>query len=465
LTKGAGLSGVPGGAAAVARPARAAPVVRLEAVMQDDTWIKVGLIFALLVFLGCGAYGFVCMSKVGSETEEKDCLVKQIRALREKRDTHKLEIEKLRLEALERKIDTDLAEWQGRIVKGDSKRLDSVQKTFQKLKEMRRAVRAHLTRLRGEVSDKMESGDSGDPGAKDRGQGQSIDALRKDQNLSDAEYTEERNRLKTIREDLERDVRREKLRYDGRYEERVKGRSGLETEYAQIKEELRRYMVREPLGPDKSYDGVVLTFDIRTGQVEIDIGERHGVRRGMRFEVFQLRQGERRVHKGYIVVRDVAPELSDCQVFDRDVSLPSCPGCGYTGRLPEERFCPYCAGGGSAAGTKFQQLSGLSTKTTLGMKQHEPIIVGDLLHNPLFAPGRKLRIAVKGDQENPVHPDFPFQLFVNAVRRHGNILDEEVGAQTDLLLAGKFAQAHVRKARELGLRILHHSEVFNFLRY
>ena len=95
------------------------------------------------------------------------------------------------------------------------------------------------------------------------------------------------------------------------------------------------------------------------------------------------------------------------------------------------------------------------------MNPNDPIVVGDLIRNPLFDPDRKLRFAVKGD---PLHINFRTEDLMSAIRWHGGLIDPDVGAQTDVLLAGKWATEESRRARELGIKVLHHYELFNFLR-
>ncbi|MHC4507316.1 MAG: BRCT domain-containing protein, partial [Planctomycetota bacterium] len=143
--------------------------------------------------------------------------------------------------------------------------------------------------------------------------------------------------------------------------------------------------------------------------------------------------------------------------------LPRCPAGDYTASQPEELFCPYHAGAGGA-GARAQLLKAIPKEVNMGMKVEDPIVVGDLVGNPFFEPGKRLHFAVKGDPDNPVVREFKTEDFVAAIRWHGGIIDADLGAQTDVLLTGKYAADDVRKARELGVDILRQYETFDFLR-
>jgi hypothetical protein len=179
----------------------------------------------------------------------------------------------------------------------------------------------------------------------------------------------------------------------------------------------------------------------------------------MRFAVFRIGGGGRRSHKGFIDVRVLERETSTCTILVRDTNLGRCPSCGYIATLPEETFCPYCTGG--SQGLHVQRLSASPMMTQIKMNPNDPIVVGDLLRNPLFNPEKRLRFAVKGEALSSRYKEDDV---LEAIRWHGGKIDSEIGAGTDVLLRGKWADEESRRARELGLKVLYHFEVFDFLR-
>jgi hypothetical protein len=182
----------------------------------------------------------------------------------------------------------------------------------------------------------------------------------------------------------------------------------------------------------------------------------------MRFEVFRMQQGVRRIRKGYLVVRSASRETASCIIVNMAIRLPRCPADGYTARYPEEQFCPYDTG--SAGGLVVQRLSASPKEINLGMDADHPIVAGDLIQNPLYESGTKLHFAVKGESENPVSRKWDSEDFIRAIKWHGGLIDADVSAQTDVLLTGKYANEETRKARELGVKVLRQYEVFDFLR-
>jgi hypothetical protein len=306
-----------------------------------------------------------------------------------------------------------------------------------------RVQRLESTRL--EIERYFASGENG------------LQTVRRRKDDMEQEFSERRSELQAKIDDALKELTKAKHRYERIKEEKRKERSRHNTELARAKDELERASARDPIEVDVAADGAILNSDIEGRLVVISIGEQQGVKRGMRFEVFQLRNGGRRVRKGFVDVRSVDRETASCTIIERKIKLPRCPSCGYVGRYAEEQFCPNCTGGGIL----FQRLRASPRESSLGINPSDPIVVGDLIQNPLFDPGMKLRFAVKGD---PLHTDYRTEDLMTAIRWHGGVIDSDVGAQTDVLLAGKWATEESRKASELGIHVLHHYELFNFLR-
>ena len=425
--------------------------------MNQDNMLKVGLIVSIVMFLLFGGLGFYFMSQLGS-TEKPDSLVDVLTRLEERKKDFKEQIADLEVKIEEKDEGIVRTEWAAEIVEAHLKQLRRAWELYKMLKRARDSHHESLKRADGSISDLREGGS-----VEDAGGAPSLRSLRGEKDKLEEGYQQRRNDLQTGSDEISKDLTKVKLRHTRDYDEKRDDRSRRETEYVQIREELQKFMIREPPAVDVGYDGRALTVDIESRQVVVNIGERHGVRRGMRFEVFQLRHGDRRVHKGFLVVRSLGRETASCIIMDKAIALPRCPADGYTARHPEEQFCPYDSGG-EAGGLHVQELSSPPKMGNMGMNLNDPIVVDDLVQNPLFAPGRKLHFAVKGDSDNPVHKSYKMEDFVAAVRWHGGVVDPELSAETDVLVAGKYAMEDVRKAREFGIRVLYQYELVDFLR-
>jgi hypothetical protein len=415
--------------------------------------IKVALIVMVLFFLLFGGLGFYYMSQVGSEQKEGS-LEKELAEQKAQREQLLEDIAKL---AADVEVQEDLLaerKEQKEAVTDHVKRLRVARDSFKNHAEIRQSHSENIQATERRVSSALDGG--GEENAP------TIQALRTKKEEFEEQYTKRRDELQNTSDDITKELTKQTLRYRRRYEEKRKLRDRLETEIVQIREELQRFMVRDLPEVDMGHDGIVLTVDIESRQAVINVGRRQGIKCGMRFEAFQLRQGSRRVRKGYLVVRSAGRETASCIIVDMAIRLPRCPGDGYTARYPEERFCPFCTG--SAGGARVQRLSAIPKETNLGMDPENPIVAGDLIQNPLYESGRELHFAVKGDTESPLSEKWKTEDFIAAIKWHGGLVDADLTAQTDVLLAGKYAMDETRRARELGVRVLRQYEVFDFLR-
>ena len=415
---------------------------------SQDNVPQIVLISLIAVFVLTGGLGFYFMSQLGNESKPESLTYERKVQEDNERET-RAEIEGLRKRIEE--VDTKIAggfdgkERQLRLRGDQFSRLKMARAGFLMRRDIHTGRVERLESTRREVERYFASGEHG------------LRTVRSRKDDMEQEFQERRSELQARIDDAQKELTKAKHRYERKKEEKRKDRSRLNTALARAKDELERASARDPIEVDVAADGVVLNSNIEGRLVVVDIGEQQGVKRGMRFEVFQLRNGGRRVRKGFVDVRSVDRETASCIIIDRKIRLPRCPACGYIGRYPEEQFCPNCTGGGIL----FQRLRASPRESSLGMNPSDPIVVGDLIQNPLFDAGRKLRFAVKGD---PLHTNFRTEDLMTAIRWHGGVIDSDVGAQTDVLLAGKWATEESRKASELGIHVLYHYELFHFLR-
>lgn len=241
---------------------------------------------------------------------------------------------------------------------------------------------------------------------------------------------------------------------------REKGR--LEKERDERRIRIEQLVNREPVigGGALPPVGQVLESSSETRTAVISIGGRLGVKRGMRFEVYQVRYGNRRVGKGYVEVKSVGPETSTCGIIVREVVLPRCPVCSYTAEQPEEQYCPRCTAPGSPQA--YQRLLGSPKVEVTGSSLTDPIVKGDLVYNPLFklGGGRRFVVAGEGLVEGK---DYEKANVERVVQSYGGVVEKELGSGTEAVIALRGGKEVVGRAQELGVPIVREFELFRYL--
>ena len=423
----------------------------------DDGLTKVALAVLIILFIVFAALGFLFMTQLGSP-EKPDTLIAEVESLNSDIKRVKKEIDDWEVKIVAKEKEVAAVKWE--IIKEQSQadRLRLSRARFQTLQAVNERWTSTLEGTRTTVADYLERGGSvPDLGGKSEPYGYQPLAERKDsQERDNAQVI---SKLDSSIDEARNELTKANNRYTRRYDDKRSLRSQLETSLDQAKDELQKASQREPADLQVTVDGVVLSTDLASGQIVINIGENHGVKRGMRFEVFRVREGGRRSRKAFIDVRVVERETAVCMILDQDINLGRCPSCQYTAQLPEEALCPYSTGSGQ--GLHVQRLSASPKMTAIKMNENDPIVIGDFVQNPFFAPKKSLHFAVKGE---PLSVQFKTEQILAAIRWHGGVVDAEVGAGTDALLAGKWAIEETRRAKELGIQVLHHYLVFDFMR-
>jgi len=235
--------------------------------------------------------------------------------------------------------------------------------------------------------------------------------------------------------------------------------TGLRNVLSDLRRKVEDLVTREAPG-GLAPVGKVLTSDPEHNLAVISCGTRHGVKPGMRFEVFQVRRGNTRVRKGFVEVKTSHPEVSSCAIVVKEVRLPRCPVCSYTAEDPKEMYCPRCTRPGTSQGA--QRLSSSPKIVLRGKSLADPIVKGDLIFNPLFSPGSKRRYAVSGQPLIRRHKDYSVDAIKKSIEFHGNLVQERLDAKTDVLVALRGGE-DVKRARELGIVIVYGWQLFRYL--
>ena len=157
-------------------------------------------------------------------------------------------------------------------------------------------------------------------------------------------------------------------------------------------------------------DGTILVSEAKDGFVVIDRGFAHHLRNGTRFTVFTKRGGKI-VTKGQIQVTAVQERISTARVLE--------------------------------------ELDG-----------NDPLITGDMLHNPVYDPEHARSFAIRGDFQRFSHAEI-----ARFIQESGGRLDQNLSINVDFLVAGDNAQTDLDLATKLGMSIISENQLLDFLRY
>lgn len=180
-------------------------------------------------------------------------------------------------------------------------------------------------------------------------------------------------------------------------------------------------------------DGAILSLDIPTRFCVIDLGRINGVHRGMRFDVMRSRQNKM-VRLATIEVTKVGSSTSEAAILNEPSIKKVCPVTGYVAPNPEERYSPYAVGDGDRA----IPLATVVQEDVCTMKESDPVVVGDIIVNPVFEKDKKLKIAFAGD---PVI--YPIDVLKNQIQEAGAQLQDKVDIDTDFLVIGRLDEAKI----------------------
>ncbi len=145
------------------------------------------------------------------------------------------------------------------------------------------------------------------------------------------------------------------------------------------------------------------------GFVVIDRGTKNSLRKGTRFTVFTQRAGKNIV-KGMIEVVRMDDRLATCRVLDEK-------------------------------------------------DRNDPLIDGDLIHNPVWDPDRVRSFAIRGDFRH-----FSRAELARFIEDAGGRVDTEPKVGTDFLVAGAAAEQWTEAAVKLGVSILSEDQLLDYIR-
>ncbi len=182
-----------------------------------------------------------------------------------------------------------------------------------------------------------------------------------------------------------------------------KGRAenaGLDTRVVQLQDRVSELTQQRELGTKElKPDGQLLEAAATDGFVVLNIGQRHNLRKGTRFTVYNRRAGKINL-KGVIEVTRVEELIS-------------------TARVLEET------------------------------DHNDPLLSNDYISNPVYSPDKVKGFAIRGDFTRYSKDELRRFIIEN-----GGRYDEELSVNTDYLVAGERSEAALQQAIKIGISIL-----------
>lgn len=238
------------------------------------------------------------------------------------------------------------------------------------------------------------------------------------------------NEISTQRDEVSREIKQLQANVKTMIESAQKRIQVLQREKAQLLEAINQKteaIRRRSASVRDEADGKILAVDIPTKFAVIDLGRINGAHRGMRFDVVRNRMNKQ-VRIATIQITKVGDSTSEVAILDEPTTRKVCPVTGYVAKNPEERYSPYAVGDSDRA----IPLMSLVQEDVSSMKDSDPIIVGDIIVNPIFEKDKKLKIAFAGE---PVV--YSLDVLKNQIQEAGAILQDKVDIDTDFVVVGK----------------------------
>ena len=154
--------------------------------------------------------------------------------------------------------------------------------------------------------------------------------------------------------------------------------------------------------------------------------------------------------------------------------LPKDPLSDYVATEPEQLYSPYQESGRKDA--TAQPLSGRPKMIITGAHKTDPIVEGDLIQNPFFAPGKTFTYYIAGAKkmENDRQKSairYRWTDIKRVLESYGHSVSPVVDTNVNYIIAQKNAEtdgddnekAEFVKAKNLGIPVIYEWELFRFL--
>lgn len=231
-------------------------------------------------------------------------------------------------------------------------------------------------------------------------------------------YQDEKEALLTEMTNLNRDhalsvarLESEKAQLEGRIKDLVKKKTRSFTEYSRP-------------------DGEVVYADASLGYAWINLGNQHGIRRNLRFQVYQFIKGGRQRVKGVLEVRKIEGDMAQCAILhNQEVQDP------------------------------------ITGERVIVPDPNDPVVKGDLIRNPFFDDQEQKVFVFLG--ERLANRYYNLAEVKRKITEYGGRVDNDVSIETDfvILLGENEAdfQAQYDRATQFGVIFMREAELLEYL--
>ncbi len=210
----------------------------------------------------------------------------------------------------------------------------------------------------------------------------------------------------------------------------IKEEAALRTEIAVLESRVADLLSKKAKTlSETAADGEVIHVDEALGYAWVDLGHQHGVRAGMKFEVFSVLKGGRKQVKGMIEIRQVQDDRSQASIIE-----------GYTVYDPVEQ-------------------------AKIELPRHlNPIVRGDRIRSPFFDPDEQQIFVFIGN--NLTNEHYSLRELTLKIEEVGGRVDEEVSVETDFVIAIEHAEEmpEFKTALQFGISIMRERDLLKYLR-
>jgi hypothetical protein len=229
---------------------------------------------------------------------------------------------------------------------------------------------------------------------------------------------------------------------------------------------------RDPFKQTHVFDAVgeVIRVDEPVKTVTINIGSSLGVKPGFVFEVYNWVNGGNRVSKGYIEVREVFAGSAVCTINEKRGRFPVDPASGWVAPMPDALFSATSTGKDG----QVQKLTG-APEQKMWVKPMEPILKGDIIHNPFFS--RRPRVvtvvidAEPAGTRNSVYKQSSIRYRKDEIeakfREYGHKVMPALSGDCDFAVFSKVWNTPLKDseklAAEMGIPIIREWQLFQFM--
>ena len=374
--------------------------------------------------------------------------------------TTRLKTERVEIEKLE-------SEWsmKNRMLRTDTDSLNNKLKDLErKNAALRQEIEDNIHRSRQARNDAHDKISLVEPAVRDvfHTTNRELDEIQREDDLlarAEAGFKKEKAELEREIGRVEKELKRKKSEIESQEADLQAEIQQVKRDLAEVQQKLKLLRERGELEKKLEEDGKIIAVGKGgTNYVSINLGWADGVRKGMKFDVYEERGSGVKIRKAKVELVGVHASTSDCTVLPHLRRRPVCPQCGWEAYREDMRYCIYCALGDN--NDEVQNLDRRVIATIVAKKNpFNPIVPGDKISNPFYYQGRQMKFVFAGDPVRRSRREI--RLFI---QENNSILEDQITHESDYLIVGTGPRvpAMLEEARKKGVKIMQEEELYEF---